>query len=150
MFGFSQADGHLRQGADQKGKLSVEINVRDIGMTLSTAVGVHFARYVRQLTGPERSGAERLIKRNARDGICNVLHTKENAQALAADLHYPGCLALARKLTAADSLSTWIRPASGASRPAGSPCPPLNRRTADGIRGVAPAAPRLRFSPSRK
>lgn len=30
MFGFLQADGHLRQGPGQKGRLSVEINVRDI------------------------------------------------------------------------------------------------------------------------
>ncbi len=30
MFGFLQADGHLQQGVGQKGKLSVEINVRDI------------------------------------------------------------------------------------------------------------------------
>ncbi|MFE2845068.1 hypothetical protein ACFXKS_16150 [Streptomyces scopuliridis] len=30
MFGFLQADGHLAQGVGQKGKLSVEINVRDI------------------------------------------------------------------------------------------------------------------------
>ncbi|WP_326610973.1 hypothetical protein OG949_16065 [Streptomyces scopuliridis] len=30
MFGFLQADGHLAQGVGQKGRLSVEINVRDI------------------------------------------------------------------------------------------------------------------------
>ncbi|MFG2771748.1 LAGLIDADG family homing endonuclease [Streptomyces sp. NPDC048350] len=30
MFGFLQADGHLAAGAGQKGRLSVEINVRDI------------------------------------------------------------------------------------------------------------------------
>ncbi|MFD5507525.1 hypothetical protein ACFWIB_07080 [Streptomyces sp. NPDC127051] len=30
MFGFLQADGHLAQGAGQKGRLEVEINVRDI------------------------------------------------------------------------------------------------------------------------
>ncbi|WP_328770880.1 LAGLIDADG family homing endonuclease [Streptomyces sp. NBC_00286] len=30
MFGFLQADGHLQQGVGQKGRLSVEINVRDI------------------------------------------------------------------------------------------------------------------------
>ncbi len=32
MFGFLQADGHLQQGVGQKGKLSVEINARDIGL----------------------------------------------------------------------------------------------------------------------
>ncbi|MFB7371656.1 hypothetical protein ACFC0D_17615 [Streptomyces sp. NPDC056222] len=32
MFGFLQADGHLAQGAGQKGKLTVEINARDIAI----------------------------------------------------------------------------------------------------------------------
>lgn len=30
MFGFLQADGHLKQGPGKKGRLSVEINARDI------------------------------------------------------------------------------------------------------------------------
>lgn len=34
MFGFLQADGHLQQGAGQKGKLTVEINARDIELLL--------------------------------------------------------------------------------------------------------------------
>ncbi|MFF0010893.1 LAGLIDADG family homing endonuclease [Streptomyces sp. NPDC005374] len=32
MFGFLQADGHLQQGVGQKGKLTAEINVRDIDL----------------------------------------------------------------------------------------------------------------------
>ncbi|MBA2808164.1 LAGLIDADG family homing endonuclease [Streptomyces sp. KM273126] len=32
MFGFLQADGHLYQGAGQKGRLTVELNVRDIDL----------------------------------------------------------------------------------------------------------------------
>jgi hypothetical protein len=32
MFGFLQADGHLKQGPGRKGRLSVEINARDIGL----------------------------------------------------------------------------------------------------------------------
>lgn len=32
MFGFLQADGHLYQGAGQKGRLSVELNARDIDL----------------------------------------------------------------------------------------------------------------------
>lgn len=199
MFGFLQADGHLRQGAGQKGRLSVEINVRDIEIlhkfqrltpynstisertrstnfaeshhsatwslcslearttinqlglpygrkskkitpprvefsrsdylrgvidadgsvgytsqgfpfvsltTASTAVGVYLCRYARMLTG-----VERLIKRNARDAIYNILYTKEVAQALVSDLYYPGCLSLERKQMAAASLSKWVRPA---------------------------------------
>ncbi|WP_367044122.1 hypothetical protein [Streptomyces sp. Je 1-332] len=198
MFGFLQADGHLQQGAGQKGKLTAEINVRDIEIlrefqrltpynssisertrstnfseehhsatwslyslearttlhqlglpygrkskritpprvefsrrdylrgvidadgsvgytsqglpfvsltTVSTAVGVYLCRYARMLTG-----AERLIKRNARDGIYNIVYTKEAALRLAADLYYPKCLALGRKQTAAAALATWVRP----------------------------------------
>jgi hypothetical protein len=30
MFGFLQADGHLQRGAGQKGKLTVELNARDV------------------------------------------------------------------------------------------------------------------------
>ncbi|CAM5705084.1 Homing endonuclease LAGLIDADG domain-containing protein OS=Streptomyces aurantiogriseus OX=66870 GN=GCM10010251_64710 PE=4 SV=1 [Streptomyces aurantiogriseus] len=46
-----------------------------------------------------------------RDGIYNILYSNESAQKLAADLYYDGCLSLERKKTAADSLSSWIRPA---------------------------------------
>ncbi|MEU1121153.1 MULTISPECIES: hypothetical protein [unclassified Streptomyces] len=199
MFGFLQADGHLQQGVGRKGKLSVEISVRDIEIlrefqrltpynstisertrstnfaethtsaiwtlcsleartklnelglpygrkskkvtpprvefsrrdylrggidadgsvghtghgfpfisltTASTAVGVYLCRYVRLLTG-----AERLIKRNARDGIYNISYVKEPAMRLGAELYYPGCLSLERKQRAADSLATWARPA---------------------------------------
>ncbi|MFE0099399.1 hypothetical protein [Streptomyces sp. NPDC059009] len=74
--------------------------------TASTAVGIYFCRYARMLMG-----AERLIKRNARDGIYNINYDKEQAARLAADLYYPGCLSLERKQTKADSLAAWVRPA---------------------------------------
>ncbi|MFE9443376.1 hypothetical protein ACFYO2_31315 [Streptomyces sp. NPDC006602] len=199
MFGFLQADGHLQRGVGQKGKLSVEINARDIGLlykfqkltpyygsitertrstnfaethrsavwslcsleartklnevglpygrksktitpprvefsrrdylrgvidadgsvghtsqgfpfisltTASTAIGAYLCFYAREITG-----AERTLKRNSRDGIHNILYTKEAAQALGARLYYPGCLSLDRKLNAAESLVTWVRPA---------------------------------------
>ncbi|MFF2063787.1 LAGLIDADG family homing endonuclease [Streptomyces sp. NPDC058200] len=199
MFGFLQADGHLAQEAGRKGRLTVEINVRDVEIlgefqqltpynssirertrstnfaethhsatwtlcslearttlnrlglpygrkskkiapprvpfsrrdylrgtidadgsvgytgqgypfisltTASTAVGAYLCRYARQLTG-----AEHIIKRNTRDGIYNVVYTKEAAVRLAEDLYYPGCLALERKRTAAGSLDSWTRPA---------------------------------------
>ncbi|UIX31793.1 LAGLIDADG family homing endonuclease [Streptomyces sp. GQFP] len=199
MFGFIQADGHLKQGPGKKGRLSVEINARDIDLlrkfqkltpyyssvtertrstnfaethrsatwslcsleartrlnelglpygrksktiapphvefsrrdylrgvidadgsvgntsqgfpfvsltTASTAIAAYLCFYAGKITG-----AERTLKRNARDGIYNILYTKENAQELAADLYYKDCLSLQRKQTAADSLSAWIRPA---------------------------------------
>ncbi|MFF2526365.1 hypothetical protein [Streptomyces liangshanensis] len=199
MFGFLQADGHLARGTGQKGRLTVEINARDVEIlhefqrltpynssitertrstnfaavhrsvtwslcslearatvnrlglpygrksrtiapprvplsrrdylrgvidadgsvgytgqgfpfvsltTASTAVGAYLCRYARKLTG-----AERVIKRNARDGIYNVVYMKEAAMGLAEDLYYPGCLSLERKRTAAASLTGWTRPA---------------------------------------
>ncbi|MBT2528473.1 LAGLIDADG family homing endonuclease [Streptomyces sp. ISL-99] len=198
MFGFLQADGHLRQGVGRKGSLTVEINIRDVDLlyrfkqltpynssvtervrstnfaeshhsatwtlcsleartkinllglpygrkskkitpprvdfsrrdylrgiidadgsvgytspgapfvsltTSSTAVGVYLCRYARQLTGTER-----LIKRNTRDEIYNISYEKETAQALVADLYYPGCLSLGRKQVKADSIASWARP----------------------------------------
>ncbi|MFF0158569.1 LAGLIDADG family homing endonuclease [Streptomyces sp. NPDC005263] len=73
--------------------------------TASTAIGTYLCGYAREVTG-----AERIIKRNARDSIYNVLYTKEIAQRLAADMYYPHCLSLERKRTVADSLAHWVRP----------------------------------------
>ncbi|MFD7688991.1 hypothetical protein [Streptomyces sp. NPDC059781] len=199
MFGFLQADGHLSKGTGQKGRLSVELNARDIDLlnafqqltpyyssirkrtrstnfseqhhsaiwtlcslearttlnrlglpygrksqtieppqvpfsardyvrglidadgsvgltgvgfpfvsvtTLSEAIGAYVCSYAQQVTG-----AERTLKRNTRDGIYNILYTKENAQKLAIDLYYPRSLPLARKQAAASALSEWVRPA---------------------------------------
>ncbi|MGW7268672.1 hypothetical protein [Streptomyces sp. NPDC054842] len=73
--------------------------------TASTAIGAYLCFYARKLTGAERS-----MRRNARDGIYNLVYTKEAAQELAAHLYYPGCLALDRKREAAASLGAWSRP----------------------------------------
>ncbi|MFF0476662.1 LAGLIDADG family homing endonuclease [Streptomyces sp. NPDC004284] len=205
MFGFLQADGHLSEQTRNRGRLTVELNVRDIGIlrefqrltpynssirertratnfstshhsatwslsaleartilnqlglpygkkskkitpprvpfsrrdylrgvidadgsvgytgqglpfvsltTASTAIGAYLCHYTKKVTG-----AERRIKRNARDGIYNVLYTKEAAVQLAAHLYYPGCLALERKKSAAASLADWVRPAGMKIRP---------------------------------
>lgn len=74
--------------------------------TASTAIASHLRDYARDVTG-----ADRTLKRNARDDIYNILYTKENAQKLAADLYYPDCLSLERKRASAKSLSAWERPA---------------------------------------
>ncbi|WP_409470436.1 hypothetical protein [Streptomyces sp. HC307] len=205
MFGFLQADGHLSQQSRQRGRLTVEINARDIDLlrkfqkltpynssisertrstnfaethrsaiwslhsleartklnelglpygrksqqiappcvrfssvdylrgiidadgsvghtsqgfpflsltTKSTAIGAYLCSYAREITGSERT-----LKPNARDGIYNILYTKENAQELAIHLYYPGCLSLERKQAAADSLASWVRPAGMERRP---------------------------------
>ena len=74
--------------------------------TASTAIARYFCEYAQEVTGVQRT-----VNRNARDGIYNVIVTMEAGQRLAADLYYPGCLALARKQIAADSFATWERPA---------------------------------------
>ncbi|MBK5990849.1 LAGLIDADG family homing endonuclease [Streptomyces microflavus] len=207
MFGFLQADGHLASGTGRKGRLTVEIGVRDIAIlrefqqltpynssitervrstnfaeqhhsatwtlcdleartringlglpygrkskritpprvefsrrdylrgiidadgsvghtgqglpfvsltTASAAVGAYLCRYAKVVTG-----AARQIGRNARDGVYNVVYTKEAAVQLAEHLYYPGCLSLARKRTAATSLASWERPATMRVRPPG-------------------------------
>ncbi|KJK53175.1 MULTISPECIES: LAGLIDADG family homing endonuclease [unclassified Streptomyces] len=198
MFGFLQADGHLAQGSGRKGKLTAEVNTRDIEIlrefqritpyyssisertratnfseshtsatwslfslearstlnglglpygrkslnirpprvefsrrdylrgvidadgsvgytstglpfvsltTASTALGAYLCHYAKKITG-----AERTIKRNARDGIYNILYTKEAAQGLAVHLYYEGCLGLERKKDKAAAIRGWVRP----------------------------------------
>ncbi|MFH9396062.1 hypothetical protein [Streptomyces sp. NPDC017556] len=82
--------------------------------TASAAVGACLCRYVKAVTG-----AARQIKRNTRDGIFNVVYTKEAAVQLVEHLSSPGCLSLARKQTAAASLASWERPADMSVRPPG-------------------------------
>ncbi|MFJ8811178.1 hypothetical protein [Streptomyces sp. NPDC102490] len=73
--------------------------------TASSAIGHYFCDY-----GTQVAGVQRTIKRNAREGIYNVLYAMEAAQRLAADLYYRGCLCLKRKQAAAESLAAWVRP----------------------------------------
>lgn len=80
--------------------------------TASAAVGAYLCRYAKEVTG-----ARREIKPNARDKIYNVLYTKEAAVDLAGHLYYPGCLSLARKQAAAETLCSWERPAAMRVRP---------------------------------
>ncbi|MFJ7130506.1 hypothetical protein [Streptomyces sp. NPDC098101] len=80
--------------------------------TSSTAVGAYLCHYAKKVTG-----AERRIKRNTRDGIYNVMYTKEAAVQLVTHLYYPDCLALERKKTAAASLTSWERPPGMKVRP---------------------------------
>jgi hypothetical protein len=73
--------------------------------TASTALAAYLCFYAGKVTGAERS-----MRRNARDGVYNILYTKEAAQELSAHLYYPGCLSLDRKREAAASIDTWSRP----------------------------------------
>ncbi|MFD7765308.1 LAGLIDADG family homing endonuclease [Streptomyces sp. NPDC059787] len=73
--------------------------------TASEAIYLYFRFYAQHATGVQRT-----LKRNARDGIYNILYTKESAQKLAAQLYYSKCLSMKRKQAAADSLASWSRP----------------------------------------
>ncbi|WP_405801875.1 hypothetical protein [Streptomyces sp. NBC_01506] len=236
MFGFLQADGHLSTGTGRKGKLTVELNARDIDIlrefqrltpyrtsirertratnfsakhhsatwllcaleartilheiglpygrksariappridfsrrdylrgvidadgsvgytgqglpflsltTASTAVGAYLCHYAKKVTG-----AQRQIKRNARDGIYNIVYVKEAAMELAAHLYYPGCLALERKRASAASLAVWKRPAGMRIRQPGRRWNPSEDRTLLRLADPARAAVELDRSAS--
>ncbi len=102
--GLIDADGSV--GFTSKGFPFVSLT------TASSAIAAYLREYSKDVTGAERS-----LKRNARDGIYNVLYANESARESAADLYYPGCLSLDRKRTAAHSLGTWVRPAGMDRRP---------------------------------
>ncbi|MCZ0980019.1 LAGLIDADG family homing endonuclease [Streptomyces diastatochromogenes] len=236
MFGFLQADGHLSQGTRDRGRLTVEINIRDIAIlrefqrltpynssitervrrtnfskehhsatwslcsleartllnefglpygkkstkikpprfefsrrdylrgvidadgsvgftgqgfpfvsltTASTAIGAYLCHYAKKVTG-----AERQIRRNARDGIYNILYTKEAAVQLAEHIYYPGCLALERKKTAAASITSWVRPPEMKIRPPRKPWTPEQDRILLAAPTLAHAATELGRSQS--
>jgi hypothetical protein len=111
--------------------------------TASTAIGAYLCRYTKAITG-----AQRLIMRNARDGIYNILYTTEFAQQLTAHLYYPGCLALERKRSSAESISAWRRPAELKKRPPRIEWTPEKDRTLLTAPTLAAAAATLRLSQS--
>ncbi|MFI5534372.1 hypothetical protein ACIA8O_38155 [Kitasatospora sp. NPDC051853] len=97
--GLVDADGSLgRTGRD----------LPFIGLTTkSDVIAAHFGAYAERITG-----LRRIVNRNARDDIYNICITREDAVAITSDLYYPGCLALPRKVAAAQRVTTWIRPAN--------------------------------------
>ncbi|MFJ5832477.1 LAGLIDADG family homing endonuclease [Streptomyces sp. NPDC093089] len=111
--------------------------------TSSTAIGAYLCHYAKRVTG-----AERRINRNTRDGVYNVLYTKEAAVQLAAHLHYPGCLALERKKSAAASLASWVRPPGMKIRPPRKPWTAEEDRTLLAAPTMAHAATELGRSQS--
>ncbi|MFD8704657.1 LAGLIDADG family homing endonuclease [Kitasatospora sp. NPDC059648] len=73
--------------------------------TKSDALAMFTVDYAERLCG-----ARRRLTRNKRDDIYNILFLIEAGVALAADLYYPGCLALPRKVAGADLARTRARP----------------------------------------
>ncbi|WP_437075230.1 LAGLIDADG family homing endonuclease [Streptomyces sp. enrichment culture] len=111
--------------------------------TASTPIAAFLCSYTQEITG-----AERTLKRNARDDIYNILYTKENAQGLAADLYYGGCLSLGRKQAAADSLADWVRPTGSQPRPSRIKWSPEMDRILLSAPKIAVAAAQLGYSQS--
>ncbi|KOV73098.1 MULTISPECIES: LAGLIDADG family homing endonuclease [unclassified Streptomyces] len=103
---FSRRD-YLRGLIDADG--SVGFTSKGIPFVCLTTASSATASCLRDY-GRDVGGADRTLKRNARDDIYNILYTKEVAQRLVADLYYPDCLALARKRSAAEALANWVRP----------------------------------------
>lgn len=61
--------------------------------------------YIEFVTGKPKN-----IHLNKRDGVYNIASFKEEAQDLAANLYYDGCLALPRKWMKSREVLQWIRP----------------------------------------
>lgn len=58
------------------------------------------------------TGKHKRSEPNTRDAMYNLAVFKEDAQAIAREMYYPGCLALTRKMAAAEKMLRWVRPAS--------------------------------------
>jgi hypothetical protein len=74
--------------------------------TASDALAQAYLDFALEITGKQKAP-----NRNARDNIYNIVSFKEDAQALAATMYYPGCLALPRKMAKAQEVLAWVRPA---------------------------------------
>jgi hypothetical protein len=77
-----------------------------ISLTTASEAVHSYVRFCAQ----HATGVQRTLKRNARDGIHTILHTKGSAQKLAAQLHHSNRLSMKRKQAAADSPAPWSRP----------------------------------------
>lgn len=80
--------------------------------TTSAAIAAFFCGQVLAV-----SGARRNPRRNTRDRVFGPMVANDPAAALAAWLYPSGCLALARKAVAAESVAAWRRPPGMRARP---------------------------------
>jgi len=103
---FSEPD-YIRGLVDGDGTLGISATGRPfIGLTTaSEAIAIFYQEFVRRISNRPCSS-----KRNARDNIYNIISSTETAQQICAFLYYDGCLALDRKLKAAEQIASWNRP----------------------------------------
>jgi hypothetical protein len=90
---------------------SVGFTARELPFVALTSASTFIAAYLR-LYARQTTGADRMLARNTRDRVYNVLYTREAAVELARDLYYPGALSLPRKHEAAIRVQEWKRPES--------------------------------------
>lgn len=74
-------------------------------VTSSSHIVVEYLELINQITGKVKT-----TNRNTRDNVYNIVAYKEDAQLLAKQLYYDGCLALPRKLIKASEVLSWNRP----------------------------------------
>ncbi len=76
-------------------------------VTTSDAVKEAYLAFLEKMTGQKR-----VANRNVRDQAYNLIVRVEDAVKIVSALYYPGCLALDRKLTIAESIQRWTRPST--------------------------------------
>ncbi|MER5767752.1 LAGLIDADG family homing endonuclease [Streptomyces sp. NPDC001985] len=103
---FSQPD-YLRGIIDADG--SVGFTATGLPFVSLTTASTAIATFLRDYT--ERVfGIPRTAKRNARDGVYNLMYMREAGVTLAQHLYPADALALERKKAAAAEVSAWVRP----------------------------------------
>jgi len=71
--------------------------------TQSEAMKEYVSEYISRVTGKPI----KTTNRNKRDGVYNIMVTKEDAALLAGELYYDGCLSVQRKFENARKVSEW-------------------------------------------
>lgn len=64
-------------------------------------------------------GKTKIVSPNKRDGCYNICVWREDAQIVASNLYYDGCLSLNRKNRQAQKVISWIRPLNMKKKPPG-------------------------------
>lgn len=109
---FSEAD-YYRGIIDGDGSLGITAgNLPFVSLvTTSDQLMSGYLSFIKKSTGCTITA-----NRNKRDGVYNIMITREGAQALAKVLYYEGCLALDRKIHKSVEVTGWVRPENSLKR----------------------------------
>ncbi len=64
----------------------------------------------------KKTGKRKIINRNKRDNVYNIMMNKEDSQTITKELYYNNCVCLERKKTKAAEVLSWVRPVSMKTR----------------------------------